>query len=441
MIAVLQTISVILLTAKRFYYGLLLFVFMLPFMPRYLGMPWGASSVTARRMILAYFVLVFIAWFSSKPERVSTVSRSLLRGKAVVLIFVFLFIFKLMATLLGDDASNLLYVFDDFLSSIFVLILASTFFSEQKARQGVVLVVLYGLLLCEALAIIEYLKQSPLLQGIYTVDVETRTSVATIGVVRDDVYRTQVLYDNPLLFSEFVCLAWPLAWYSYRHGDKRLNRSLGLFALLLAPLSLYFVASRGGWLVFAITIGFMLYLSYWFRLDRSFKGLAFTFLIMLIAMGSFATYEVFSNPADYFSSDEKSGRSALERINQYSVVSQAFEERPILGYGAQQNFANDLEFLNNLDNYWLRLVLEVGAVGIVLFVIGVIYTFRSARKVRTGLRNARDFALLVALITSLFSILLYKFFLSIPWNNIYLYLLIGMIVSWKVTTPRHGDDG
>lgn len=147
-------------------------------------------------------------------------------------------------------------------------------------------------------------------------------------------------------------------------------------------------------------------------------------------------YTIFSNPTEYFSGEEKSGRSALERINQYSVVSQAFEERPLLGYGAQQNFANDLDFLNNLDNYWLRLVLEAGAVGIVLFVVAVFFTLHVARKVGKTLRNARDFALLVAFITSLFSILLYKFFLSIPWNNIYIYLLIGMIVSWNVTTSR-----
>ena len=56
---------------------------------------------------------------------------------------------------------------------------------------------------------------------------------------------------------------------------------------------------------------------------------------------------------------EDTERSMASRLLQFSEVTRALGDRPFTGFGLQSNFSNNLEEIRLLDNYYLRLGLEV----------------------------------------------------------------------------------
>ena len=62
MIALTQAALIILIALIRMRLAYLGFVFLLPFMPRYLGIAVGNGSFTARRIIIIFFILLFAIW-------------------------------------------------------------------------------------------------------------------------------------------------------------------------------------------------------------------------------------------------------------------------------------------------------------------------------------------------------------------------------------------
>jgi O-antigen ligase len=91
--------------------------------------------------------------------------------------------------------------------------------------------------------------------------------------------------------------------------------------------------------------------------------------------------------------------------------------------------SSDLGFLNKIDNYWLRLLLEGGMLGVLLFLSMFVLMMK---KSIYGLRccagkNERYY---FAAMFSFFSVFItYKLFLSMPTNNVYFFMVCAMFFS------------
>jgi len=117
-------------------------------------------------------------------------------------------------------------------------------------------------------------------------------------------------------------------------------------------------------------------------------------------------------------------RSTIERASQYLIVFEQMKNNPLFGFGVRQSLHNELEFLNRLDSYWLRLLLEAGIFAPLLFIAFAIAAIR--RVVRSDLAEFQNPALLRAsLLVFIVMFLALKLFISIPSNNIYFFIVIG----------------
>jgi hypothetical protein len=437
MIALTQAALIILTAFIRMRLAYLGFVFLLPFMPRYLGIAVGNGSFTARRIIIIFFILLFVTWLTQR-HKFNEMIKLILRNWGLITAVVFLFIVKIISTCLNAGVGNLLYVGDDFLASMPIIFMTMMLIRSDDTRQSLLVAIVAGLFVSELLSIVEFIKQTPLLVGSVEFNVEGAEEIEA-GKFRDDKLRTAALFDNPLLLSEFVCISWPLSLYLYQYANSRILRTLAFFALILAPVTLFFVNSRSGWLIFFLTVIYMWLSFLWIKMDKTLRLVTGGILVVLSLIAIVGIIDVFQSPEKYFSRRESEGISALERINQYSVVSTAFSERPLLGYGTQQNVAEDLDFLNHMDNYWLKLIIESGLFGIVTFAIMLFLLLKKMSKLKRLAISVYDKKLLFALMSSLMAFSVNLLFLSMPSNNIYFFIIAGLVVGWtadkKQLTP------
>lgn len=430
MIALLQTAIVLFASMLGIRLAFFCFVFMLPFMPRYLGIAIGEGSLSARRIIILLLLLVFSIWVVQK-HKLSEMVRLINKSSIIFSVLVFFSLVKIFSTLIESGVSNFLFVLDDLLFSVIIVLFTMMFIRINQQRNQLLAVVIASLLICEILSIAEFFKQAPLLTGFINIDVQGTDKIVE-GLMRDGLYRAAALFDNPLLLSNFVCLAWPFSWYLYQNTSSSKLRKTAFFSLLLVPSTLFFVASRAGWLILTLTAFSMMLISSWKRLGNSLRQLTGLSIATLFMALCYFLFDVFQSPADYFNSDENSGVSALERINQYLIVADAFTEHPLIGYGMQRNIATDLAFLEHMDSYWLRLIVEGGLLAVLFFASLLALTFKRMTKLRKLAKSIHEEKLIIALMSSLIAFSVNLFFLTIPLNNIYLFIIVGVVIGWRI---------
>ena len=442
------TALVLLISAYRIRWGLLFFAFVLPFSPRALAIPIGSEglALTGQRLWMACFLIYFVfALMQNKLLRLR-IRNMLSKQASFVRVLSALLILKLASTVFFAEWRDLLYFFDDLLFSALAFTIYYAYFRTRAQFVSLIFFVVLGVLLSGLLVPLEWVASKPVLSHV----VESRVygaDVALAGRERAGAYRVQALFDNPLSLTEFVVLALPLAIYFISAGRGR-KRLIGVVSLGLVPMILLGTGARSGWLVSAVSIGILFLAFYWPRLST---GLRF-FVGTIIAIGVLASL-MQAIPVIYAYGEMRDGenlwqydsseRSSIERASQYFIVTKEVFSGNYLGFGVRQNFTNELKFLNNLDNYWLRLMLEGGILALFLFMMIIYVLFsRTLRFLNETGRRREDRYLCAAMIAFLTAFALMKFFLSMPSNNIYLYLIFGAFLGFvdvarKVNANAH----
>lgn len=430
MLAVLQALLVVFFSATKGIRGAFLcFVFLLPFMPRYLGVPVGTASISGVRIVLVFFLFILLLWLGKK-SRFFEILSMVRKASGLFLILVLMFMIKIVSTLSYMGIENLAYVFDDFLASVPVALLTMMLFRTYESRKLLLITIVASLFVCELLSFLEFFKQAPLLMGLYEVDV-TQTDVVLYGTIRDDTYRAQALFDSPLLFAEFICLAWPFAWYLSRNTESKILRRVFLLSLTMVPLVLFFIGTRGGWLVSSLTLLYIIYFYFGHRAGKFIRVVVKLFVTGILAFALYFAIGILISPEQYFDTYEAGGRSSLFRIDQFITVVEEVTKNPF-GFGAHRSYEGELEFLLTLDSYWLRLLLEGGWLELLAFVTFFFLIYRKAYNLMSFEITSGEKQLAFALISSLLSLTLYKFFVSMPFNTIYMFIIAGVLMGWDI---------
>ncbi len=419
--------------------GIYLLTFLLPFMPRYLG--WGVGeegfALSPRRIATLACLLGLAGVLMLRSGLVDRLIAFMRQNKFFVLVLLALYVAKASATVINSGFNaNLLYVIDDLIISLVPALGLLLFVRTAQDENLIIVLIVVALAVTGSLALIEALKGSVLLQGLVEISVEEAGIGGLADRIRGGFYRSKALFDNPLLLSEFVCIAWPWALYLWTVGGRSTKFLLGFMATLAAPAILFVSHARSGWLVFSFGVGAYGSLRLWGR-SSHFGRLAIGILlsVAVITMGAFA-YEVIVDPTAYITPGAEGTLSLAERLNQYVIVGIAWIESPLLGYGMSRNFTEDLEFLNNLDSYWLRLILEGGAISVLLFAVISAYLLVTAFEEYSSAPSIEYRRFMTAAIVSLLAFLLYKLFVSMPTNNAYFYIIAALILRRKFWRKR-----
>ncbi len=421
MIALLQTVFVFGTSLYRYKLSLVLFLFFLAFAPRSLGLPLsgGNFSITFVRMSLPIIIfLYFLMQPSVKWPHLNNIE--VLKRERVFQLLVALSLYKILASLLAGV--TLLYSIEAFVIgvgcfSLFYILADSDFFDLIVKAITLSCVIIF------AAIFVELITGVPL-QGQLAGD---RYGASERG------YRVRAMFDNSLSLAEYLifCLPWTLFGIVCTRGRQRIGLFVVLGVILFCGLA---TASRGFLLFGTITVISFFVLFYWWKINVLSR---LCLILLVVPISVFVIYFSFYTVAqfllqtaniNYYEIDSHASRSVLSRARQIPIIFGFALESPYFGYGVLQNFANDLIEIN-IDNYYLRSLLEAGFVGLFLFVLFLYNCFYRVFTFQTNYTTVSQRAYFALAASFLIGFIGAKFFLSMPTNNILFFSLFGLMLG------------
>jgi len=413
--------------------AVLLFVFLIPFIPRSLGIPLGSQggSLTFSRIVIPLLIIILLLK-SRRPGRVGFDAGLGFVKKAFTIIAALSFVKILSATY---NETAILYAVDDAVRTFGTM----TFFfliGHRVSFKKISRVFLTALFISGGLSVLELLLQSPLHSTITTEGVlEARLE----GSLRDGQYRVQALFDGVLFFSEFIVICFA----AFLHLMPRLNRTTNVTVYALFGFLMVANGSRSVLAAVSVIVVWAGLLFLWRR--AQFLGRASAFLVVIFVLPSIiavGAHQIQSlgggNAIADLHSLEPFERSSTVRAWQFFQVGSILAENPILGVGFKQSYVGAGQLLA-LDNYYLRVGLESGILGLGLF-ISFFYVIISGLLRIAGDSKSPDMAHLsrsLLLLTAGF--LAFRLFFQDPSGLIFYFLLLGAglreLASGSVT-PR-----
>jgi hypothetical protein len=260
--------------------------------------------------------------------------------------------------------------------------------------------------------------------------------------VRGGRYRAQSVFSHPIVFSQYVAAALPMACVSVL---KERNAGWRFAGALLVPVGLAAIAlsgSRSGLLSLFSVAAFLIF-SLWIRAifgKSTSRTLALIMLPIVIVGAGLVGFAL---------QDLVAGRSRVEagstesRQVMVSLGVKALQDRPLLGFGDGQALAKagltDSSGHASIDSYLLTVAIESGYVGLFFFVVAFLSFLQLCIGGIIG-ATLRDALELAAITSALFGMFIAFFGLSITHNLTFLWILMiwGLAVRQRIVwTSAH----
>ena len=416
--------------------GSLAFLTIIALSPRYfgIGIGEGGFALSVQRMIsitlisLIILALIFQRKKSRNYESIYSPN---------FFLYVFLLFFSISAFSSFKNNPNSIYfifIFSEDLINIFLsyLIVFFVFPIYQSKTKFLKYLFLIPAAVSSLFIFIELLNSEPVFS-----DIED-TSIAALrdpgeAKFRDGAYRAKALFNGPLILSEFAVYAWVsvlFLWGVVERNVKRPKREISQQVLILFGIIVLFcvlsTGSRAGLALVVIATFCFLIIQNTRRTGRKLSAIAIRFYIVIgislvlaylyYKISQFIQVKSFSDIANQFD------RSSYARTLQYFQVASIIQDSPLIGFGYQRNFAERFDALYNIDNHYLRVLLQAGFLGLALFIIAIFTVILSGlRMLSSDNREVSRIGAFLIVFGVVF--LIQKLFLSQPDNNIYLYLV------------------
>lgn len=403
-------------------------------MPAYLAIPLGigGAGVSLRRIFTYVLLFCIFTNFVKFPKKWISVIRLLMTWRVFLLGLLVLYAAKLSSTLMLNELVGLAYWFDEMAEVIIAMLLGVRFINSLQAIKIFFLVVAASLLLCELVVLIEYAVEHNLLQNIVTVEVSTVGEQVLSGFDRDGRYRTMGLFDNPLSLSEFVVIG---AIFSYGAYCFQSLKWLPCLSMLLATPVVFFTGSRSGILllcIILIVLGYLIVVKYLpsLRLIARLALAPALVGVFVVVFFSINNPDEFIDAASFlWGGDSSSNTSAMYRLLQYPLIFTAILDNPLFGYGLKNRFIQVFE--TPLDNYYMRVLIESGFIGLSALLIQIIFVakFVISGEYLSQLHPALNNQLYKVITLYIVSFIGYKMFVSMNFNNIYFYVVCGALIG------------
>lgn len=406
-----------------------LYVFAIPFLAPYFAIPLveGGAGISLRRIGMYCLALGLMANVHQLNMAVHSL-RAISKSPYVVAALGAFFLPKLISTLLFNTPLDLLYWLDEVIEVVVCLVLGVAFLSTPRGLAVLVRVIVAGLLLSGILVAVELYLQHNLLLGVVDVSVSTAGEGVLDGRYRDGRYRSMSLFDNPLSLSEFCTVGITMALLAIK---QRTHILLACLALFSAGLILYGSQARTGLLVAGMIILGYAYMHTSWRLGvlgALIRALmAFAIVVMGAALlAAIINPELFVSQFAWLLGNEEARASTLFRLQQYPVYVGLVSEGSVFGYGMKLDVVLDGGI--PLDNFFLKILLQGGVVSLLGFIVLVRCFYLAVIKLsKAGAPAIRIWTLgfgvyWVSFVTS-------KFFLSMNYNNLYFYIVLGALIG------------
>lgn len=250
--------------------------------------------------------------------------------------------------------------------------------------------------------------------------------------------RTRVysIFGSPNIMGDFMVLFVPMAvGLAYYAKDTRVKVLSWLCAVIMCFACL-FTMSRGAWVAMAVTIVLFILL-----VDRRLFWLLLAGCACLVLIPFVRTRIGFLFTEDFVAANTNGGRGSRWVL----AMENLYNANPLLGMGlgmfggavAMQNQVIDYLQYFYVDNYYLKILVEMGYVGLGAFIVmllGMLHTGCRALY-RTGVRLKerldRTYALAAGLFSGLVGVLVHCYFENIfeePYMMVYYWVIAAMLV-------------
>lgn len=416
----------------RLQFAYFLFVFLIPFLPKYIGFGVGSQGFSLS-LIRILLMLLFISVLISFTQHYEYITKRILlvyqRNKILINLILVVFILKVVSLSLNSrELSLYVMLFNDFLFSIFILMLTMLLIDSEEAFHRLVKIFFYSYTIVLILVLIETVLKFPLLSIFASGQMELNRDYST-AFSRAGSYRANGSFLNPILLGEYLVMLFPFA-VAYIHQ----NKSSLIFKIVYFLLFMYVIYSTGSRSAFLIFAG-MVYLYLILILYRSGRFTRFVANIINIIIVSIVFYFVFNYVSDLIMNfhgrfdkiiDEEE-RSSTSRALQYIRVYDKIQEAPFFGFGRMRDIRVILG--SAIDNYYFWFILEVGIIGISIYILFLFNLVKTALNLyKSPSKNYYILPLILAILMSIF----YQLLMANPANHIYLYIFTGLIAIMKV---------
>lgn len=418
-----------------------LFVFLIPFLPSYIGIGAGSGgfSLSLIRIMLAILFAFMIIFFIQRQKFLyENISLAYLSNKNLINVLALFFVLKVFSLLINSTEMSLyIKLFNDFLFSIFIFSLTVLFIDSNKSIQHLMKTIFYSYSIVLAFILVESILKHPPLSMFISETIEIVRDRSE-GYSRNNAYRYSGSFLSPILLGEFLVVMIPLV-IAYLNTVKYslILKSVYLIFFLFA---IYSTNSRSAILLTLVAV-------YLYVLFISLKGNNFTRVIAtffnLILIGTILYFIIsyiidlnsnFTGRFDYITDAEQ--RSSTSRALQFSTVFQRMEDNAWFGLGKKRNFVNELD--GAIDNYYLWTYMEVGIIGLSCYFL---FIFLLLKEAFNQYKSPQINYYLIPLIISILVSITYQFLTSNPTNHIYLYIFSGLICTMRVLQNKSQYDG
>ena len=418
--------------AYRLQFAYFFFVFLIPFLPKYIGFGVGSEgfSLSLERILLTILFMAAALLFTQHSKHM--VKRILLvyhQNKMLVNLLLLLFVFKVFSLLLNSGELSLyVMLFNDFLFSIFIFILTILLIDTEEAIHHLARIFFYSYTVVLILVIVETVVKFPLLSIFASGQMELSRDF-TESFYRGGRYRANGSFVSPIMLGEYLVMLFPLIIAYIKRRQHSLT--LKIIYSLLFLYAIYSTGSRSA-LLMSVALVYIYFILILYRGGRFPRYIANLINLLVVILVAYIVFNYISNLIMHFTGrfdkiTDEAVRSSTSRALQYIREFDKISEAPLFGFGRTRNFTDLLG--SAIDNYYFWLALEVGIVGIFIY-LAFLYSL-----VKTAFNQYkkpfRNYYLLPLLISVLISIL-FQFLMANPANHIFLYIFVGLISVMKV---------
>lgn len=410
--------------SKNIYNALYLFIFLLPFSPRYIGfgIGQGGSSLSFKRIMLLILLMATSIFLMQHGRYLLKFVKAYKVNKLVVWMLVSVMIIQLASIVTnGPSIQSFVMYINDFLMTFFMVFIGTLLIQSIKDISKLYKAIAWSYILVIVLVLFESIVHHPIYTIFATEQIQASRDISE-SFIRDGMYRVSASFTNSIVLGAFLVSMFPFL-LSY------LSKKFLFFIVPIYMFCVYVTGSRA-----AVMLTFiLLYLYLYFVIKRRSKVLSrllyFLNIVLTVLTVVFLYYyisDIFYNFTNYMALETESERSTVSRALQFYVIIDYIKDAWWLGYGRIVQFQEFKDsFGASLDNYYIRIIAENGFLGLFAYsiLIGTIvkYSFSIVKIDNKFIPIALSVVILV----------LYQFFLAIPYMWIYLYIFLGVMINIK----------
>ncbi len=410
---------------KAFYF----FIFLIPFLPKYIGFSIGMPITLKRIILMIFFMAVTISFIQNKEYITKWLSQVYQQNKVLINTLLIFSALKFISLSLGSmELKQYIMLYNDFLLTGFVFILITILVTSEEDIDRIAKMLFYGYVIVLILVLIESFVQHPLFTIFMSGEMSSKDY--SQGVFRGDGYRAQGSFNTAITLGEYLIILFPIVTaYIYRQKYSFMFKA---FFFVLFLYAVYATGTRGAMLIFSILVYIYILMILYNRGTPLTRFLANMLNILIMGIifyfAYFYVFDLINNFQGRFDliADQET-RSSTSRALQFVEVYKKIQEAPFFGFGRVPNFSIMLGFL--IDNRYFWMLLEVGIIGILVYFFFLFTLAKTAFSLYKSLyRSYYVFPILLGIL----AYIPYKFLTVGSENLIYIYIFAGLISVLKV---------